>query len=88
MFTKSIKELALKFNKVSHYSPGIASAQILNHPTDIANTPEKIQGILGTASNWVFAVFLAVAVIGLVYTAFMYLTAAGDMDTLKNARTS
>ena len=42
-------------------------------PRDIVNTPEKVNSILEKTAVWVFAIFMGVAVIILVWAAFMYL---------------
>lgn len=66
--------------------PAVALATA--HDKILIDTPEKVEGLFNTIADWFFTVFLIVAVIGLIYTAFMYLTAAGDMDKIKKARTS
>jgi hypothetical protein len=43
--------------------------------------------LLETVSQWLFAIFLALAVIFFLYAAFLYLTAGGNEATVGRART-
>ena len=62
----------------------IALAQ--DYPTDIINTPGKVVLLFQTVSNWIYTIFIVVAVIGFIFTAFMYLTAGGDQTKATKAR--
>ena len=88
MLARSVKILVSRLNSASYYMPSIALAEILNYPKNIADTPEKIEGLFQSASDWFFTIFLIVAVISLIYTAFMYLTAAGDTTKVSKAKTA
>jgi len=89
MSLKSTLVTHLKPTRVAHYLHGIALAQPLqDYPRDIADTPEKIIAITETIRDWVFTIFMVVAVIGIIYAAFMYLTAAGDQQRVSKARTA
>src|SRR3989344_1171927 len=88
MFIRSARILTPRLNNTSYYMPSIALAEILNYPKGIADTPEKIEGLFQSATDWVFTIFLIVAVISVIYTAFMYLTAAGDTTKVSKARIS
>ena len=88
MLMESAKQLASKLNRMDYCLPGVALAKTYTYPKGIIDTPEKIEGIFGTAASWVYTIFLVVAVIGLIYTAFIYLTAAGDMEKIKKGRIS
>ena len=63
--------------------PSLALAQI---PTDIIDEPGKIVGILNTVAGWLFTILFALAVVMIVYAAFLYLTAAGSPDRLTSAK--
>lgn len=81
-----LSSLVEKYHNISFAVYGVAFAQILNYPKDIIDTPEKIVDLTETIRDWVFTVFMIVAVIAIIYTAFMYLTAAGSEDKVKKAR--
>ena len=83
-----IEKLTLKMNKASQYLPAIAFAEILDYPRDIANTPEKVENLFNSAADWMFTAFLIVAVMAIIYTAFMYLTAADSQKKISKARVS
>ena len=63
--------------------PSLALAQI---PTDILDTPEKAVGILNTVAGWLFTILFALAVVMIIYAAFLYLTAAGSPDRINSAK--
>ena len=56
------------------------------HPENIIDSPEKIVGVLGTVAAWLFTILMALAVLMVVYAAFLYLTAAGNPDRLTSAK--
>ena len=56
------------------------------HPETIIDSPEKIVGVLGTVAAWLFTILMALAVVMIVYAAFLYLTAAGSPDRLTSAK--
>jgi len=66
--------------------PAVALAD--QHDRILVDTPEKVEGLFNAVADWLFTIFMIVAVMGLIYSAFMYLTAAGDMEKVKKARMS
>lgn len=51
----------------------------INNTTDIYN-------LLNSAANWFYAFLLILAVIGILYGAFSYVTAGGDSEKMTTAR--
>ena len=82
-----LKESTSRLSRIG-YLPVVALAQIQEHPKGILDRPEKIVNLANTIRDWIFTVFMIAAVAGIIYTAFMYLTAAGDTEKLKKARTA
>lgn len=64
--------------------PAVALAQ--TPPTKPITTAAGITTLLDTIAGWMFAIFLALAVIFLIYAAFLYLTAAGNEGKVSSAR--
>jgi len=56
------------------------------HPENIIDSPEKIVGVLGTVAAWLFTILMALAVVMVVYAAFLYLTAAGNPERITSAK--
>jgi len=82
-----LRKASLKYRIGTYFVPGtvLAADEILHYPKTYANTPEKVVGLFKTASSWIYTIFLIIAVIAIIYTAFMYLTAAGDAEKVKKA---
>lgn len=59
-----------------------------SHDKILIDTPGEVEGLLDKAVDWFFTIFMAVAVIMLIYTAFMYLTAGGDTTKVSKARSA
>ena len=83
-----IKKLTPRLGMGIYYLPGIALAEIVDHPTNIIDSPEKVESLFNNVAGWFFTLFLIVAVIALIYTAFIYLTAVGDPKKITKARSS
>ncbi len=67
--------------------PMLVAAQnppILPEPT--ITTYGGVINVIKTATNWLFGILLVVAVIFLIYAAFLYLTSGGDEEKTKKAR--
>ncbi len=45
-----------------------------------------VTGIIGTVGNWMFGIILALAVIFILYAAFLYLTSGGDEEKVGTAK--
>ena len=86
IFTKSVKKIIHQRIEPTCFMSCVALAEILDYPKDIIDTPEKVEGFFQSASDWIFTIFLIVAVIGIIYVAFMYLTAAGNPTKVTKAR--
>jgi len=50
------------------------------------SSPGDFVTLLGTVASWMFTIFLALAVLFLIYAAFLYLTAAGNESRVGNAK--
>jgi len=55
-------------------------------PSGTVTTYSGVVGIINTIGNWMFGLLLALAVIFLLYAAFLYLTAAGDSAKTDKAK--
>ena len=64
--------------------PTVALAD--KHPEDIIGDAADVVSILDTIAGFMFIIFIALAVVFLLYAAFLYLTAAGNGDKVKTAR--
>ena len=62
---------------------GVLAAEL---PTNLVNTPDKLDSFFTTIASWTFAIFMGVAVIVLIYSAFMFLTSGGDPNKISTAR--
>jgi len=84
-----MNKLALKLGAtVVAFMPALAFAQSQSPPTDIATTGDDLESLLETVRDWFFTIFLIVAVIFLIWAAFLYLTAAGDTEKVGKAKTA
>jgi fumarate reductase subunit D len=54
-------------------------------PGPIVTTFGGVQNLLNTAISWIFTLLIILAVIFILYAAFLYLTAAGDTEKVKKA---
>ena len=70
-------------------APGVVLAQFdpnAGGGTNLSNT--SVTGIIKNLMNWLLMMIGIVGVIGFVISGIMYLTAAGDGDTIKRAKTA
>jgi len=58
----------------------------LEPPTDPVTSIEDILALIDTAATWLFSILLAVAVILLLYAAFLWMTAGGDETKIATSR--
>ena len=56
----------------------------VNQP-NVVDTPEDVMTVIDNITNWMFTIFLALAVIMIIYAAFVFLTAGGG-DNVNKAR--
>src|SRR3989344_2506830 len=74
-----MNKLALKLAATATaFMPSVAFGQSQSPPTDIVTTGEDLENVLETVRDWFFTVFVVLAVIFLIWAAFLYLTAAGN----------
>ena len=84
-----MSKLTLKLGAAAvAFMPAMAFAQSEDVRTDIVTSGEDLEGILETVRDWFFTIFLVVAVIFLIWAAFLYLTAAGDTEKVGKAKTA
>jgi len=82
-----MNKLALKLGAAAvAFMPAVAFAQSQAPPTDIVTTGPALETILETVRDWFFTVFVVLAVIFLIWAAFLYLTAAGDEGKVGKAK--
>jgi len=58
-----------------------ADGDLANPPSSNIDTPQKVITLLEKITNWMFTIFMAVAVIMIIYAAFIYLTSGGGEET-------
>jgi hypothetical protein len=75
----------LSITLISSLMPLMAFAQPAVPSTGIS-TYAGVVGVINTIGNWMFGLLLALAVIFLLYAAFLYLTAAGDSSKTDKAK--
>jgi len=84
-----MNKLALKIGATAvAFMPAVAFAQSESPRTDIITTGSDLENLLGTIRDWFYTIFLVLAVIFLIWAAFLYLTAAGNEDKVSRAKTA
>ena len=58
----------------------------LNAPTTNVTSLSDVSNLIVTIINWLTGIFFAVAVLFIFYSAYLYLTAAGDEEKLGKAK--
>ena len=82
-----MKKIALKLAVLATvFAPASALAQSQSPPDDIVSTGEDLENVLETVRDWFFTVFVILAVIFLIWAAFLYLTAAGNDTKVGKAK--
>lgn len=64
--------------------PVVALAQ--ETPPSPITSPGGLVAVLERVSGWMFTIFLSLAVVFILWSAFLYLTAAGNSDKLGSAK--
>ena len=85
-----MKKLALKIGTaVTMLAPATALAAPSNPVGEgPVTTGDELENLLGSVGDWFFTIFLLVAIIFLIWSAFLYLTAAGDPTKVSKAKTA
>ena len=65
--------------------PMLAGAQVQTPPVVSGFNIDYVLGLLQTVVNWLFSIFLILAVIFLLLAAFKYLTSGGDSGKVSEA---
>lgn len=74
-----MKKLALKLGAAAvAFAPSLALAQSQSPPTGIVDTGSDLENLLDTVRDWFFTVFVVLSVVFLIWSAFLFLTAAGN----------
>lgn len=62
-----------------------ALAQVVSSGPDdkLVDRPEEVYATLENVANWMFSIFLTIAVIMIIYAAFVYITAGGGENVSK-----
>ena len=63
--------------------PGVIPPTSLKSPI---NSPTEVVTTLNTISGWLFTIFFALAIVFLIYAAFVYLTAGGNETRVGSAK--
>lgn len=74
---------------ITFFSAGLATGFLLPLPALAAsdiNTPEKVIAAICKFSGWLYAALLALAVLFIIYAAFLFLTAGGDAERVGTAK--
>jgi len=58
----------------------------LEQAPDTVNTIDDVVGVIETAVNWLFTLILSIAVIMLLWAAFLWMTSSGDETKVGDAR--
>lgn len=70
--------------------PFLASAQFTGTPPTeppiVGNTYGGVIDIFKTVSGWMLGILIALAVVFLIYAAFLYLTSGGEQESLTKAK--
>ena len=66
--------------------PVLAGAQPTGPSGQVAQDEAQLYRTINTIINWAFAILLIGAVLVIIYAAFLFLTAGGDADKVKTAR--
>jgi len=61
-------------------------ATVPNNAPELLETGDEVMDLIDTIGDWVFSILLAIASIFLIWAGFMYVTAAGNEDTLRKSR--
>lgn len=80
----SLKKLALVGVAALALAPMMGFAAVEPLPTPTGLTLQKVVDLVGTIANWVFAIFLAVAVLYILYAAYLYLK--GEEEGIEDAK--
>jgi hypothetical protein len=80
-----MKSFAKKIGTVALLAlPLITAAQTL--PSQPITGITDVYGYITTIANWLFGILLAIAVIFILYSAFLYLTSGGDEEKVGKAK--
>lgn len=64
----------------------IASSAFADQDPNLVDTETEVIKSIEMLGNWMFSILLALAVITLLYAAFVYLTAGGDTEKVSKGR--
>ena len=83
-----MRKLALKIGMAMTAMMPASALAVARPPSDIVTSGTDLEDLLATVGNWFFTIFLLVAIIFLIWSAFLYLTAAGDGTKVTKAKTA
>ena len=66
--------------------PSLVLAGHPEHIEHILDTPEKIVGVLDTVAGWLFTILFSLAIVMIIFAAYLYLTSAGNPDRVTTAK--
>ncbi len=78
---------AVKLTLIAQFLPLLAFAQQQTPGVDVSTFARLIQ-VICTLVGYAFALLIVLAVIFVIYAAFLYLTAAGDPEKVKKANST
>ncbi|MDP3991667.1 MAG: hypothetical protein Q8P66_02075 [Candidatus Colwellbacteria bacterium] len=82
----NLQKLTTKINSAYVGAVLVQPARALGEPTAPIKTAQGVVDAINQVANFLFAVFLALAVIFLIVAALFYLTAAGNQTQLDKAK--
>jgi hypothetical protein len=81
-----INSVILKVLPASIVLPFFAMAQVGGITPGTLATTINIPTLADTITNWVFGLILVIATVLIFYSAFLYMTSAGDEEKVKSAK--
>lgn len=63
-----------------------APTLVLAQTSGAVDTPEKVIGLITRVTNWAYGILLVLAVLFIVYAAYLFLFSAGDTDRAEKAK--
>ena len=83
-----MRKLALKIGIAMTAMMPVSALAVTAPRDDIVTSGTDLENLLRTVGSWFFTIFLLVAIIFLIWSAFLYLTAARDGTKVTKAKTA
>lgn len=91
MQLKKVSKAVIGILSLAALAPVAVFAQITpttgpNAPAVVAGSYNDVLSIINNAATWLFGILAAIAVVLLIYAAFLFLTSGGEEERVKTAR--